>query len=448
LGGTVTEAENAMASSQSKKLTRRDFLKLMGVAGGGLVLSACAPVSSPTSTPAPSATPLLTATTAPTSTATPTSTPTAMPTSTPTAPPTLRHPETLRDYADALDIEFGGGTAIGYFQDWQPEHNKIKPFFLQNFNLFQDGWDGLWTNPYNPLRPSKTDFDFSMMDLFVNFVRQNNLRSQILHLVWGHKVNIPDWLMKGSFTETELLDILQNHIQTVVSRYKGKVNEWSVVNEILGTPWENGNRFWYDHLDKKLDWVKKCFQWANEADPNAVLFLNDFGIEFPGFYIYDAKRDDFIYKLIRDMKEKGIPIHAVGFQMHLNASKNFVPEANIPLLMDALYRNIEKYRGLGIDVYVTEFDCVLSGLKGTLDDKYALQAKIYGSVLDTCLAAGVKSFTVFNLIDRLSWLESPENPPYSGKDADPCPWDDNYQPKPAYFAILDVMKRHYAQKVR
>ena len=430
------------------KLTRRDFLRLSGATSLSLILSACGTSPKPTATLVPTDTPLptvtFTSTLSPTSTSTPTltSTPTVAPAST----PTLKPPETLREYADALGIEFGGSTTIGYFQSWQPEHTKMMPFFLQNFNLFQDGWDGLWTNQYNSLRPSKSDFDFSMMDLFARFVQQNNLHAQIFHLVWGNKSNMPDWLMKGSFTEAELLDILQNHIQTIVSRYKGEINEWSVVNEVLGTPWESGNRFWYDHLDKKLDWVKNCFRWAKQANPDAVLILNDFGIEFPGFYIYDAKRDDFDYNLIRDMKNSGVPIDAVGFQMHLNASKNFVPESNIAPLMDAFHQNIEKYRGLGVDVYVTELDCVLSGLTGTLDDKYALQAKIYGNVLDTCLTAGVKNFTVFNLIDRLSWLESPENPPYSGKDAAPCPWDDNYQPKPAYFAMLDAMKRHYAKK--
>ena len=424
-----------MASKET--LTRRDFLKLSGIASLGLFLSACDITSEQTELlSAPTGTSSL----MPVSTSTPTSTVTATPTATPTPKP----PESLREYADALGLEFGGGTAIGYFQDWHPEHTKIKPFFLQNFNLFQEGWNGLWIN----LRPSKAEFDFSMMDLFVDFVRQNNLRAQVLHLVWGHKNNLPDWLAKGSFTDAELLDILQSHIQTVVGRYKGKINEWSVVNEILGTPWESGNRFWFDRLDKELNWVKRCFQWAHEADPNAVLILNDFGIEFPGFYIYDSKRDDFIYSLIREMKDQGIPIHAVGFQMHLNASKNFVPETNIPHLMDALYGNIEKYKGLDIDVYITEFDVSLSGLKGSRQEKYALQAKIYGAVLDTCLSAGVKSFTLFNLIDRLSWLETPENPPYTGKDADPCAWDDNYQPKPAYFAMLDVMKKHYAQKVR
>ncbi|MBL0347537.1 endo-1,4-beta-xylanase [Candidatus Villigracilis affinis] len=268
-------------------------------------------------------------------------------------------------------------------------------------------------------------------------------------MIWGYKRNLPEWLLTGNFKETELLDILENHISTVVGRYKGKIQEYSVVNEILGNSWEKGNAFWYDHLDKNLDWVKKCFQWASQADPNAILLLNDFGIEFPGFYIYEKGRDDFDYNLIRSIKEAGIPIHGVAFQTHLNASKNFYPETNISSLMDGLYKNIEKYQELGVDVYVTEFDLVLAGLNQlSVDEKYALQAKVYSSVLDTCLSAGVKSFTLFNLIDRLSWLDESggENPPYSGKNADPCAWDDNYQPKPAYYAMMDVMKKHYQKK--
>lgn len=425
----------------NKKLSRRDFLNLAGATSAGLALSACGvkatDLPQPTLTPLPSLTPSLVPS--------PTATNTLEPTSTATPKP----PETLREYANILGIEIGGSQAIGYFQDWHTEHSKMKPFFLENFNLFQEGWSGLWKNSNYSFRPSRTEFDFSQLDLFAKFVKTNNLRSSIFHLVWGSNSQLPEWLLKGNFTETELLEILENHISTFVGRYKGIINEYSVVNEILENPFAKGNAFWYDHLDKKHDWVNKCFQWANQADPNAVLLLNDFGIEFPDYYIYDKKRDDFDYNLIRDMKDLGIPIHGVAFQMHLNAFKNFYLETNISSLMDGLYKNIKKYQELGIDVYVTEFDVVLAGLKNlTVDERYALQAKIYGSVLDTCLNAGVKSFTLFNLIDRLSWLDeqASENPPYSGKDADPCAWDDNYQPKPAYFAMLDVMKKHYQQR--
>lgn len=415
----------------NSKISRRDILKLAGAGAAGLALTACGvnPTKFPTATSIP-----------PTNTPLPTETPS------PTATATPKPPETLREFADALNIAFGGATAIGYFQDWQPEHSKMKPFFLENFNLFQEGWSGLWTNSSYSSRPSKTKFDFSQLDLFVKAVQQNKLRSSLFHLVWGYKYNLPDWLKNGNFSETELLDILENHISTVVGRYKGKINEYSVVNEVLGNPWESGNAFWYDHLNKNLDWVKKCFQWANQADPNAILMLNDFGIEFSDFYIYQSSRDDFNYKLIRDMKDVGVPVHAVGFQMHLNAFKNFYPKTDFSVLLDGLYANVEKYRNLDVDVYVTEFDVVLAGLNDlTVEERYELQAKIYGGVLDTCLSAGTKSFTLFNLIDRLSWLETPENPPYSGKDADPCAWDDNYRPKPAYFAMLEVMKKHYSQ---
>ncbi|HEY9152782.1 MAG TPA: endo-1,4-beta-xylanase, partial [Anaerolineales bacterium] len=297
-----------------RQFSRREFIKLAGITSAGLALSACG----------------VKATEIPTQTATTLPSPTSTNTPLPTATVTPKPPETLREYADALGIELGGATAIGYFQDWQPEHSKMKPFFLENFNLFQEGWSGLWTNSGNqPLRPSKTEFDFSQLDLFSQFTQGNKLHSSIFHLVWGSKANSPEWLAKGNFTQNELLGILENHISTVVGRYKGKFQEYSVVNEILGTPWENGNAFWYDHLDKNLDWVKKCFQWANRADPNAVLLLNDFGIEFPGYYIYDKGRDDFDFNLIRDMRDSGTPIHGVGFQMHLNAVKNFVPDTNI-----------------------------------------------------------------------------------------------------------------------
>ncbi len=433
----------------NKNLSRRYFLKLIARTSVGLFLSACGlkdvDLSKPTQTPSltlsPTSNPTSTNTPQPTETATPLPTNTSTPTATP------KPPEILLEFAEALGIKFGGGTAIGYFQSWQPEYSKMVPFFLQNFNLFENGWDGLWVNPHEPLRPSEDKFDFSMMDKYADFLQKNRLRGRVNSLVWGTKANVPDWLLKGTFSENELLEILEKHIDTVVSRYRGKIQEYVAVNEILGTPWESGNRFWYDRLDKKLQWVRNCFLWAHEADPDALLLLNDFGIEFPGFYIYDPKRDEFVYNLIRTLKEEGVPIHGVGFQMHLNTVKNFVPFSNTPPLMDALYKQIQKYQTLGVEVYFTELDVGLSGLKMPTDERFNLQGQIYGSVLDTALSAEIKSITIFNLIDRLSWLETPENPPYSGKDADPCPWDDNYQPKPAYFAILDVMKKHYQQRI-
>ncbi|MBL0347536.1 twin-arginine translocation signal domain-containing protein [Candidatus Villigracilis affinis] len=149
----------------SKKISRRDFLKLAGITSTGLALSACGVKATelPTATFMPP-----TETIIPTVTSAPTS----------TLRPTPKPPETLREYADALGIEIGGSQAIGYFQDWQVESTKMKPFFLENFNLFGNAWDCLWKNPYEPLRPSKTTFNYEFMDLYANFLRDNKLKGK------------------------------------------------------------------------------------------------------------------------------------------------------------------------------------------------------------------------------------------------------------------------------
>jgi len=451
LGGTVIEAENAMASSQSKKLTRRDFLKLMGVASGGLVLSACAPVSPPASTPAPSATPLPTATTVPTSTATPTSTPTATPTATPTntpVPTATPVPNTLRAYADLLGIELGVATAIGPIL-WGPESERLRPLLLDSANLLVSSWDLNWVKPYDGLRPARDKYDFREMDAFVTFAREHRMRILALHLIAGGSYYIPSWLSNGNFTKSELLSIVRAHIITVVTHYKRRVNTWVVINELFGNPWETGPKlssFWYDRLGPSLEWVEQAFRWANEADPDAKLILNDFGIELPGYLLYDRSRDQKIFELVRSLKDRNVPIHGVGFQMHLYG-KDFLRPSDLDTKIDALRRNIQKYRDLDVEVLITEFDVRLGGVPGSQEERFELQGKVYKSVFRACLESGVKSFSIFGLVDKNSWLEDPSlQSPHGGPDADPLLFDDNYHPKPSWYAMMEVLKEFYAQR--
>lgn len=416
----------------SSKLTRRDFLKLSGAASLGLALSACGIAPTPTS--APTNTLLSTHVLQPTATSTSTPTVTPSPTATP-------FPNTLRTYADLLGIEIGGSTAIDYMQDWHPEHTKFRPIMAENFNLFGSAWDTTWTNPYSPLRPRNHQFHFDQVDKLVAFAKKYNMRIQALHLVWGNKQDIPEWLRTGNFSRNELLEILEEHISTVVGRYRGLIHEWSVVNELFGLWWEPGNRFWYDRLGPDLNWVSNCFKWARQADPNAKLFLNDFGIEFKGYKMYSEDRDRQIFALLRKMKSDGVPVDGVGFQMHLYGV-DFLTDDDLLRKMDALRENIEKYQSLGLEVLFTEIDVRLCGVPGSMEQKYGLQARIYQKLFETGLDAGVRSFCIFNVVDKLSWLVTPENnSPWNCPDADPVIFDREYNPKPAYTAILDVLKR-------
>lgn len=329
-------------------------------------------------------------------------------------------------------------------QDWQPEHTRFRPIMTREFNLFGNGWDTLWTNPDEPLRPGRHQFYFDFVDKVVTFAKRNQMRVQAQHLVWGNKQHMPEWLLTGGYNRAELLAILEEHIGTVVGRYRGSIHEWSVVNELFGTSWEPENAFWYDHLGPDLAYISDCFEWAHQADPNARLFLNDFGIEFTGDRMYSEDRDRQIFTLLQKMKSEGVPVDGVGFQMHLYGV-DFLTDNDLSRKMDALRQNITKYQALGLDVLFTELDVRLCGVSGTKKQRYDLQARIYEKVFETGLEAGVKSFCIFNVVDKLSWLVTSENnSPWNCPDADPVIFDSEYDPKPAYTAILDVLKRRAA----
>jgi endo-1,4-beta-xylanase len=304
-------------------------------------------------------------------------------------------------------------------------------------------WEFHWAiNPDKPFRPDRDSYDFSETDLLAEFAETNNLRLQGHHLLYGLRKSTPQWLRNGDYSREELLSIIEEHITTVVGRYKGGVHEWTVVNELLGLPWEPGNRFWYDRLGPEFDWLAMAFHWAHKADPGAELLLNDFAIEFPGHKLYSPDRDRQVFDLVRELKDKGVPIHGVGFQMHVYGT-DFMTQAQLDTKAEALTKNIRKYANLGVNVLITEFDLRLDGVPGSQEERFELQGRVYGGLFRACLEAGVRSFAVFGLTDKYSWLEIPS---IGGPDAqytDPLPFDGNFRPKPAYYALLSVLQELY-----
>ncbi|MGB9845842.1 MAG: endo-1,4-beta-xylanase [Methanothermobacter tenebrarum] len=348
-----------------------------------------------------------------------------------------------------LGIEFGIAVAVGALL-WGPELERtaLKKLFLETANLWVSSWELNWFVSYGGLRPNREKFDFREMDTLVQHARSLQLPIMALHLVAGGQAFIPSWLARGNFSKEELLSILHEHITTVVRRYKGRVKRWVVVNELFGLPWEGGERlssFWHDRLGPGYEWVEMAFKWAHEADPESELVLNDFGIEFPGYLLYDRSRDQKVYELVRSLKEKNVPIHGIGFQMHLYG-KDFLTPRDLDAKVEALRGNIQKYRDLGVEVLVTEFDVRLGGVPGSQEERFELQGKVYESMLRACLESGVKSFSVFGLVDKWSWLEDPNlRSPHGGADADPLLFDDNYQPKPSWHAVMKVLQEFYAR---
>jgi endo-1,4-beta-xylanase len=227
----------------------------------------------------------------------------------------------------------------------------------------------------------------------------------------------------------ELLQRMHDHIQTVVGRYKGKIKVWDVVNEALA---DGGTNTLRDSLWTQIigpDFIAKAFEYAHEADPDAILRYNDYSLENPG------KRQKLI-KLIKSLQEQHVPVMAIGSQTHVSVSSpSFEQE-------DKALTEIET---LGLPIHITEFDVnsAQSGQRGTGADVANNAATTQGGLVsdaDKRLAdayAGlfrafvkhdkfVKVVTFWGVNDGVSWRAQ-------GR---PLLFDANDKPKPAFEAVI------------
>jgi endo-1,4-beta-xylanase len=260
-------------------------------------------------------------------------------------------------------------------------------------------------------------------------------------LVRGHNLcwheNVPDWMFKspdgnGPATKEVLLQRLRDHIHTVVSRYRGRVYAWDVVNEAISDDPSQYLRIdpWYTICGE--DYIKEAFRAAHEADPKAQLFYNDYNTERP------EKRER-VYRLLRDLVSQGIPITGVGIQGHWNLTEPTVSE---------LRATIERFSSLGLAVQVTELDVSIYPWEKNVrsraasdDDTYtpvlqARQAAQYDSIFSVLreFAGVITCVTFWNVSDRHTWLD---NYPVPGRKNYPLLFDGNGLPKEAYWEVVE-----------
>jgi len=193
-----------------------------------------------------------------------------------------------------------------------------------------------------PIHPEGNRYFWDNADLIANYAAANGMKMRGHTLVW-HK-QTPSWMFKDAAGNTVskevLLARLKDHITQVVSRYKGKVYAWDVVNEALDDSDAKVYREtdWYKICGE--EYIEKAFRWAHEADPDALLFYNDYNAVFAG------KRDK-IYNLVKKLLDEGVPVHGIGLQGHWNIVNPAEKD-----LRDA----IVKYSSLGLKLQITELD--------------------------------------------------------------------------------------------
>ena len=277
-------------------------------------------------------------------------------------------------------------------------------------------------------RPSPTTYDFTRLDAIWDWAQSVSLPMRGIHLVWHQ--NLPAWFA-ATVTPSNALQVMQDHINTVMARYRGKLQSWSPVNEAIFPPdgRADGLRVspWLQLLGP--GYVAQAFRFAAAADPSAFLIYNEFGIE-DDTPAADLKRAQTL-QLLESLVGAGVPIHGLGMQAHLDAANRTNP-GKLRAFMDAV-------AALGLKVLVTELDVKDRSLPADIPTRDAAVAAKYHEFLQPVVAhPAVTTIITFGLSDRNTWLTR-QAPRSDGLPVRPLPLDQNLQRKPAWTRIVDAL---------
>ena len=339
-------------------------------------------------------------------------------------------PETveIKDIISLRNLADKKGFKIGVMTDQdQIADKKYSEILVQEYNVIMPG-GGM---KFGHIHPYKNHYDFHHADTLVDFAERHGMEIRGHNLVWNIRgPGVPSWLIEEEPSRDEAIQILQDHIRTVVGRYKGRIKYWDVVNEgICAKLYAQYNPNQEDWWRKWIgdDYIEIALRTAHEADPNALLFLNE-----PDWEV-GTKVTEELYATVRDLLEKGVPIHGVGMEMHCGSDQ-------CPLHPDPekVAANVKRFTDLGLQVHITEMDVPTGEIPGSIEEKLRVQAEIYREVLRVCLET--PKCTYFGMSaasDRYSWRKN---------EGAPAIFDENYRPKPAYYALMDLMSKRCGRK--
>lgn len=278
-----------------------------------------------------------------------------------------------------------------------------------------------------PIHPEENRFNWEPADAIVNFAMKHNMKMRGHTLCWHTQT--PRWLFKDSagnnVSKEVLLQRLKDHITAVVTRYKGKIYAWDVVNEVIA---DDSATFYRNSPFYQItgeEFIAKAFEYAHAADPKAQLFYNDYNTEQP------IKREK-IYEMLKKLLAAKVPITGVGLQGHWHIYDPLKTE---------LKNSIDKFSSLGLDVQVTELDISIYAPRnhpsadttaGFTPDREQKQLEQYKTVFEVLRQNKKKlnGITFWNVSDRRSWLDN------RGKKNYPLLFDQQNNPKKAYWEVV------------
>jgi endo-1,4-beta-xylanase len=330
------------------------------------------------------------------------------PTPPPTTVPSGMEVEPLRAAASGAGKLVGAAVPSSLLGD-----SRYSGVLSRHFNYLTAEYEMKW----GAIEATRGQNDFAAGDAIVSYGQAMGMQIKGHALIWHNSV--PGWV--PSLSSADLRVAFEDHIRSVAEHFRGRVRAWDVVNEAIA---DNGSGLRDTVFRQKLgdQYIADAFRLARQADPQALLFYNDYGGEGLN------QKSDRIYDLVRSLQAQGAPIDGVGLQMHVTA-------ANRPS-DGSIVANMSRLANLGLLVNISEMDVRIRDLPGTVQARLDAQKAVYHSIVGLCVSEPrCDGVTFWGFTDAHSWIDA-----QFGAD-DPLLFDEQYAAKPAYYGVLDALWR-------
>lgn len=283
-----------------------------------------------------------------------------------------------------------------------------------------------WEMKMESIWSSSTAYKWENADQIVRFASDNALDVHGHTLVWYK--SFPQWFKTAKYDSVAFESRVKEYIQTTVARYKGKVKSWDVANEIFN---DNGTLRSADcpvfaTFKDPVGFYGRCFRYAHEADPGALLFYNDYNV------VLASNKRAAIKKMVIRFKNEGVPVHGIGDQFHYRVSTD----------KNTMKTGLNDMASTGLLIHISELDIVVNTAQSESFEftaaEAAKQAETYRYIAEIfeAIPAGQKfAITTWGVSDKNTWLTD-----YWHHKEYPLLFDQNYNEKQAYKGLLSGLK--------
>ena len=359
---------------------------------------------------------------------------------------------TIREYADAEGVTVSVLSDKSYFGTpiydstleaianqiqlgGELDPNRVfKDFTVADWNKILSQWSNISASLDKGLVPEEFNYNWAEADTVVAYTKLHHMTIQSPHLFWsGQESTFPPSLFEGNFSNAQLTNLLEFMVKTRVLEYKGLINDWEGAAESAAYLTYAKPSFLVSRLGMGI--IDKVFEWAHEANPDAKLrYTEDHVLETD-----DPSLLEGFWSLLQHFQQAKVPVNEIDAE---NNMWIFVPP-NEQNMVNVLNR----IKGMGFDIATPETTVVTSDqfpiwptrtkTVTSIPDKLQAQAKIYSDIAKAYFQVGAKVFGFGGFTNADEWYTA-----LASYNANAMIFDNNYQPEPAYYALVDVFKSY------